>query len=156
MRLALLLSLLLVLPARANDTEDVSQTLDKFHAAAASADFDSYFGLFTADAWFLGTDAAERWSVDEFKQYAKPSFDAGRGWRYDKIERKVMFSEDGKTAWIDEILHNNKLGRCRGTAVLTLTSNGWRVAHYSLTMLIPNDIAVEVGEKTMLIDGAQD
>src|SRR5271168_3840018 len=57
-------------------------TLDDFHAAAAAADEARYFGHFAADGVFLGTDATERWTVDAFRAYAKPHFDAGRGWAY--------------------------------------------------------------------------
>ena len=151
MRFLICLILLLPLAATA-DQGAVSATLDKFHAAAANARFDDYFSLFTDDGWFLGTDASERWSVAEFKQYAKPAFDDGRGWRYDKLERNVMLSADGDLAWFDEILENQKLGRCRGTGVLRLEDGKWRIAHYSLTMLIPNEIAYDVGKKSKAMD----
>ena len=54
--------------------------------------------------------------------------------------------------WFDEILFNEKLGHCRGTGVIQLINNEWKIAHYALTMLIPNEIAAEVGMQTMKVD----
>ena len=38
--------------------------------------------LYAPDAVFIGTDAGERWTIDEFEAYAEPHFSAGRGWTY--------------------------------------------------------------------------
>ena len=77
-------------PAHAGPQEDAaSALLDRFHSAAAKADFDAYFATFTPDGVFLGTDATERWTVAQFKAYAKPHFDKGRGWTYTKVERNI-------------------------------------------------------------------
>ena len=54
--------------------------------------------------------------------------------------------------WFDEILFNEKLGYCRGTGVVKLIDNEWKIAHYSLTMLVPNEIAAEVGSQTIKVD----
>ena len=100
--------------------DDASAVLDRFHLAASKAQFNDYFALFTPDAVFIGTDASERWSVEQFKAYAKPHFDKGRGWTYSKVERHVNVSADGRHASFDELLDNTALGRCRGTGVLRL------------------------------------
>ncbi len=63
-----------------DDANAVEVVLDDFHRAASEADGEAYFGLFAAEGVFLGTDATERWTVDEFRAYAKPHFDRGRGW----------------------------------------------------------------------------
>ena len=52
---------------------------------------------------------------------------------------------DGNIRWFDEVLFNDKLGHCRGTGVVKLINGEWKIAHYALTMLIPNLIAGEVG-----------
>lgn len=123
----------------------VERTLDTLHAAAARADEAAYFGLYTPDAVFLGTDATERWTLDEFKAYAKPHFAAGRGWTYTVSERHVTLGPDGTTAWFDERLQNAKLGECRGSGVLVHGSGDrWRIAQYNLTIPIPNELAEEV------------
>jgi dienelactone hydrolase len=123
------------------DEDAVADLLDAFHAAASRADEEGYFGLFAPEAVFLGTDPAERWTLEQFRAYAAPHFRKGRGWTYVPQERHVVVSSGGGTAWFDEVLENEKYGTCRGTGVALRTAEGWRVAHYSLTFLIPNEAA---------------
>lgn len=122
----------------------VSAVLDALHDAASKAEFDRYFGLYTDDAIFLGTDATERWTLDQFKAYARPSFDAGRGWTYHPVERHVYVSADGRTAWFDETLENAGLGDTRGSGALVREGDTWKVAQYNLTIPIPNAMARDV------------
>jgi len=138
------------------DASQVLPELDKllngFHRAAAESNFDDYFQRFAEDAYFLGTDATERWSVSEFKNYARPAFEQGRGWRYDVLTRNIEHKQGLDIYWFDEILYNEKLGRCRGTGIIVLEAGDWKIAHYSLSMLIPNEIAVAVANETKLKD----
>jgi len=119
--------------------------LDDLHLAASEADEERYFGHFTEGAIFLGTDASERWSVDEFRAYAHPHFAAGKGWTYKATERHLRLSPDGQTAWFDERLHNEKYGEVRGSGVL-IRDGRWRIAQYNLSFPIPNEIALDVIE----------
>jgi hypothetical protein len=130
----------------------INNLLDGFHHAAATADGTDYFDRFAPDGIFMGTDASERWTVAEFKAYAKPSFAQGRGWTYRKLERHIMLDATGQVGWFDEILDNDSLGRCRGTGVVTRHKNGWKLNHYSLTLLIPNSVADDVGALTQSVD----
>jgi hypothetical protein len=125
---------------------DVAAVLDDFHDAAAQADFDRYFGHFAHDGVFLGTDAGERWSVGAFRTYARPHFDAGRGWTYVPRDRHVTIGADGATAWFDELLDNAKYGTCRGSGVLVHGDGAWRIAQYNLTFVVPNEVAKDVVE----------
>ena len=155
-------------------TRSVEETLDLFHKAASEADFDTYFGLFAGGAagddndgasstgdggsghasvvgTFIGTDATERWSVAEFREYARPHFESGRGWTYRprRRQRNVAYhhprhsgnaaaTAGGATpatsavAWFDEILDSEQFGVCRGTGVLVRvdpgTAEGGRLA----------------------------
>ena len=43
---------------------------------------------------------------------------------------------------------HEKLGHCRGTGVVELINGEWKIAHYALTMLVPNSIAADVGAQT--------
>ena len=61
---------------------DVDSVLDDFHHAAAAADEERYFAHFAPEGVFLGTDASERWTVEQFRRYAQPHFDKGDGWHY--------------------------------------------------------------------------
>lgn len=127
-----------------NNTDEVSKVLDHLHRFASTFDAESYFNLFTEDAVFLGTDASERWTLTEMKDWAVPLFNSGKGWTYSSQERHVYLSDDGCTSWFDEILNNDKFGICRGSGVLNKIKMQWKIAQYNLTIPIPNDIALSV------------
>jgi len=136
---------LLALPATAQtDREHIEHTLDQIHVQASKADFDAYFDLYTDNAVFIGTDATERWPIEEFKGYAGPLFAQGRGWTYTVLERHVVLAPGGDVAWFDERLDNNNLGETRGSGVLLRTESGWKVAQYNLTIPIPNELSRQV------------
>src|SRR5690349_10642917 len=59
-------------PAAPPSKEAIAAVLDDWHAAAAHADEDRYFGHLADDAVFLGTDAKERWDKAAFLAYAHP------------------------------------------------------------------------------------
>jgi len=124
----------------------VAAVLDDFHAAASVADEDRYLGHFAADGVFLGTDATERWTVPAFRAFVHPYFAEGRGWTYVATERHVTLAEDGRIAWFDETLENEKYGRVRGTGVLRRVGENWKIVHYSMTFLVPNESAGAVVE----------
>lgn len=143
----------------AADAKDaIAAVLDDFHDAASRADGVRYFGHFAADGVFLGTDAAERWTVPEFREYAEPHFSMGRGWTYVPLDRRVSLAACGTTAWFDERLRNDKYGECRGSGVLVMSEGGggecgggdgggWRIAQYNLTVPIPNDMLADVARR---------
>ena len=124
--------------------------LDGLHKDAHEGNFQAYFARYTKDAVFLGTDKTERWTIDEFKSYAKPAFADGHGWTYTVEERN--WEGAGDMRWFDEILFNEKLGYCRGTGVIQLHNDEWKIAHYALTMLVPNSIAADIGTQTKKAD----
>ena len=132
----------------------IAAALDGFHRAASEADERRYFDLLTEEGVFLGTDATERWTKEEFRAYAEPHFALGRGWTYRAIERHVHVGPDGRTAWFDEKLWNDKYGDCRGTGVLLLVGGEWKIAQYNLTFPVPNEIAGEVVERIKSHTGA--
>lgn len=151
--MSVLLMSILALPIFADEVA-LNNLMEGFHSAASKADFDDYFSRFARDSVFLGTDASERWPLEAFKAYAKPHFDAGRGWTYRTVDRHWRIS--GDIAWFDEQLDNENLGRCRGTGVVIKEDGKWKVAHYSLTLLIPNEIADDVAAmsiQAMATDG---
>ncbi len=121
----------------------IHELIDGLHRNARQAEFEQYFERYIAHATFLGTDASERWSLEEFRAYSKPIFDAGDGWDYRVVERNLYGK--GDVRWFDEILRNQKLGLCRGTGVVIFDGSQWLIAHYALSMLIPNAIAYDVG-----------
>lgn len=138
--LIFVLMLVLCGPAVSDPQEEVGRVLDDFHQAAAQADGPRYFGHFSADAVFLGTDITERWTLSEFQAYASGPFSRGQGWTYIPVTRHVYLARDGQTAWFDETLKNDKYGMTRGSGVLVLEGGQWKVAQYHLTLPVPNEL----------------
>ena len=119
----------------------INTILDDWHLAASEANFERYFMHFTDDsAIFMGTDASERWTVAEFKPWAKPYFDDGKAWDFTPVERHVYLSDNSQTAWFDESLDTPNLGPARGSGVLVRKKETWKIAHYNLSIPIPNAI----------------
>lgn len=133
-----------------SDSDDVlasaQAVIDHMHAAAARADGDAYFSLFTPDARFIGTDATERWTLDAFKAYATPIFARGQGWTYRPHDRVATLApgECRCIVWFDELLDNDSYGLTRGSGVVRLTSTGWKIEQYVLSIPVPNDRAKAV------------
>jgi len=125
----------------------VSATLDAFHQAAARADADRYFAFFAKDAVFIGTDATERWTIEQFHRYADPIMARGQGWLYLPSNRNLAFNARADTAWFDEMLTNESYGLCRGTGVLSLHDGRWLIDQYHLTIPVPNDLAKDFAQK---------
>ena len=145
---------LALLPAMSladNQRAAIDALIDGLHQDAHEGNFQTYFDRYTPDAVFLGTDKSERWTIDQFKVYAEPAFEDGHGWTYSVKERN--WEGEGNTRWFDEVLLNEKLGHCRGTGVVEFIDGEWKIAHYALTMLVPNDIAAEIGAQTQRADG---
>ena len=115
----------------------IGNVLDKWHTAAANADFDAYFDLMTEDAVFIGTDATENWQLEEFKAFSKPYFDKGKAWSFTTLERHIYLNKNKDLAWFDELL-DTQMEICRGSGVMRLTDQGWQVQHYVLSITIPN------------------
>ena len=94
---------------------------------------------FSTTAIYIGTDIAERWTVNEFKNFAKPYFDKGTAWDFKKTRRNItMASFSNNLAWFDEDLET-WMGPCRGSGIAVLTETGWKIQHYVLSVAVPND-----------------
>ena len=139
------------LAAKADPDDDakvaaIGQVLDQLHAAAAKADGKTYFDLFAPDAVFIGTDASERWTMDQFRGYALPLFRQGKGWTYKPRLRHITIARVpcSCVAWFDEILDSAVYGTSRGIGMVTLTPFGWKIEQYALTFPIPNDLTKEM------------
>ena len=134
-------------PGEAADTpeeEAAAAVLDALHGAASRADGATYFDLFTPDATYIGTDVTEHWSIAEFRAYAEPYFNRGRGWTYTPRSRSLTLAplDCRCVVWFDEALDSQSYGTSRGTGVLVRGDDGrWRIALYALTFPIPNALA---------------
>ncbi|WP_025741993.1 nuclear transport factor 2 family protein [Aquimarina pacifica] len=127
------------------DITDITTVVEKWHSAAANADFDTYFNSMTEDAIFIGTDATENWKNDEFKAFCKPYFDKGKAWSFSTLDRNIYVKDKAKLAWFDELL-DTQMGICRGSGVLEKTTVGWKIKHYVLSIAIPNENVKEITE----------
>lgn len=134
-------------PGEAADTpeeEAAGLVLDALHEAASKADGATYFDLFTPDATYIGTDVTEHWSIAEFRAYAEPYFNRGRGWTYTPRSRSLTLAplDCRCVVWFDEALDSQSYGTSRGTGVLVRGEDGrWRIALYALNFPIPNALA---------------
>ena len=124
--------------AQHTEKDKINYVLDSWHMAAANADFDAYFGLMTEDGVFLGTDAMENWQNDEFKSFSIPYFDKGKAWSFTAVQRNIYLGDDTKFAWFDELL-DTQMKICRGSGVLKKVNGQWKIAHYVLSIAVPND-----------------
>ena len=144
MKKAILLFSILLLGSKSfsqntdSDKKKINTTLDSWHKAAANAEFDNYFSFMTSNGVFIGTDATENWQLDAFKAFSKPYFDKGKAWNFTSLQRNIYFDKSQNTAWFDELL-DTQMKICRGSGVLIKEGKNWKIAHYVLSMTIPND-----------------
>lgn len=140
------LALSLAIVLQSTPEAEASAVVDRLHELATAADGPAYFDLFTPDARFVGTDATERWSVEQFRSYAMPYFSQGRGWTYHPRERVVTVLDIPCQciASFDELLDNEAYGVTRGSGVLVRTDGGWKIQQYVLSYAVPNDVAKDV------------
>ena len=124
---------------KSKQVETINQLLNDWHKAATDADLENYFNKMTDDAIYLGTDASERWTKDEFYIFCKPYFDKGKAWDFKAKDRHVYFSENYKTAWFEETL-DTWMGACRGSGILVYQNSECRIKHYNLAVAVPNDV----------------
>lgn len=121
-----------------HEKKDIQIILDTWHRNAAEANFENYFKTFASESVFIGTDASENWTVQEFKEFSKPYFESGKAWNFKPLQRTVFVNANGKSAWFDELL-NTWMGICRGSGVLVFEDRQWKLKHYVLSITIPND-----------------
>lgn len=140
MKKSLLLLLFVATFAHAQNAEkeNINNTLDHWHKAAAEVKFEAYFNAMADDAIYIGTDATENWTKPNFKAWAKPFFDKGTTWNFKALERHIFFDKTGKIAWFDELL-STQMKICRGSGVLVKVGKEWKIQHYVLSMTVPND-----------------
>jgi len=121
-------------------TDAIARLLDEWHLAASRADLEGYLGPMAPGGVFLGTDGAERWTTEEFREFVRPHFERGQGWTYVPSNRHITLAPDGRTAWFDERLESDDYGELRGSGVIVLSADGWRLVQYNMSFVLPNGI----------------
>ncbi len=126
------------------DISGAGQTLDRWHRAAARADFDTYFSLMDDEAVFVGTDSSEVWTKAAFMQFAKPYFERGKAWTFIPLHRNLYSdATHSGIVWFDETL-DTWMGICRGSGVLVRKDDIWLIKHFVLSLTVPNEKITEV------------
>lgn len=130
-------------------TDQLDRTIDNWHLAAATASYDDYFNLMTSDAVFIGTDATENWQLQEFKAFSKPYFDKGKAWSFTSLERHIY--QYNRVIYFDELL-DTQMGICRGSGILKKEDGVYKIAHYVLSIAVPNENVASLTELKKLWD----
>ncbi|PRX57265.1 nuclear transport factor 2 family protein [Flagellimonas meridianipacifica] len=138
----LILVLVLTVPflgiSQDSEKSAIGILLDAWHKAAADADYEGYFSKMTDDGIFIGTDATENWQNEDFRAFSKPYFDRGKAWDFTSVQRNIYIGDSGNIAWFDELL-DTQMELCRGSGVLKKENGQWKIAHYVLSIAVPNE-----------------
>jgi len=122
----------------AAEKSSIDEVMDAWHDDAATGKFEGYFGAMDSLSIFYGTDATENWTKQEFAAFAEPHFDEDGAWKFQAFDRNIYFSDSREVAWFDELL-NTWMGVCIGSGVLEKKDQRWKIKHYVLSVIVPND-----------------
>lgn len=141
-----LIALLFSIPLCAQEVQGkqaINSILDQWHRDAAETNFENFFGAMSPQAIFIGTEAGENWQKKEFMTYAKPHFDKGKAWNFKSLDRNLYLNDAEDMAWFDELL-DTQMKLCRGSGVMQKIDGEWKISHYVLSIVIPNEKVSEV------------
>ncbi|RTL23424.1 MAG: hypothetical protein EKK52_03940 [Burkholderiales bacterium] len=130
----------------ANDAlrQRVAAFLDEWHDDAAHSR-QAYFDKIAPDGVYIGTDKTERWVRDDFKRWAAPYFAKPSAWAFKATKRHIASSEDGRWIWFDEQLET-QMGLCQASGVIRNGKQGLRIAHYQLSLTVPNELVDRISQ----------
>lgn len=134
-----LLCALLSITASAQTDAEINAFMDAWHAAAARADAQLFFGSMAEESVYIGTDDHERWNKKEFMSFAMPYFEKGKAWDFKPYDRHIHVGDGGRVVWFSELL-NTWMGVCRGSGVIVRTNGRWKIKQYHLSVTVPNEI----------------
>ncbi len=120
----------------------VNTFIEEWHGNAANADL-AYFDKISEDGIYIGTDATELWTKDEFVVWSEKYFERGKAWTFTTIERNIYFLDNNNFIWFDELL-NTGMGVCRASGIIKNEEDKFEILHYHLSITIPNESIEEV------------
>ncbi len=126
-----------IIPQAGNS--EIDSLLNRWHRAAAEGNYTDFFNIIDENGEYPGTEAYERWRKPEFMVWAKPFFDSGKAWDFKPLKRNIRLNTDGEFAWFDEYL-DTWMGVCTASGVLIKKETGWLIAHYHLSVTVPNSL----------------
>ena len=125
--------------AQEKKVDEINAFIDQWHLDAANVDREAYFGKIDDEGIYIGTDATEIWTKQEFYDWAEPQFtNGGKAWDFKAIDRNVYPGKKSKYAWFDELLAFSG-GTLRGSGVVVKRKDGWKILHYVLSLPVPNE-----------------
>ena len=127
--------------SESHQIETIDQLISNWHQSAANANIDVYMNLMDSSFIYVGTDATEKWNKKEFTTFCKPYFDQKKTWDFKSLDRTIGI--DQNTAWFYEVLKTH-MGTCRGSGILILKNQQWKLKQYVLSLAIPNENMNEV------------
>jgi ketosteroid isomerase-like protein len=131
--------------------EEVKEVLEDFRLAKAELDAERFYAHLADDAMVLGTDAPERWTVEELRALMGPWFERETGWMTSATAQHVIVDEGGRLAWFDEVLESEAYGTMRSSGVLRREGDAWKIVQYNTVFLVPNELALEYIEKAKAV-----
>lgn len=134
---------------------EAEEMLNAWHKAASTGSFDQYFAHFEdSSSIFMGTDRTERWTRDEFAEWSRPHFADGKAWEFHSFNRFINLDEDMNMAWFDEEIKNSRNYNLRGSGVLKYKDGNWKIAHYVLSIPVPNSLYDELMQEIQIHESA--
>ena len=127
--------------------QQIDLFMNSWHQAASDSNFEAYFNKIDSKGVFIGTDASENWSKQEFETYSKPHFAKGAAWNFKMLERNIYVDESKDVIWFDELL-DTWMGICRGSGVIIVENSEFKIKHYVLSLAIPNEDIQKVIDAT--------
>jgi hypothetical protein len=134
------------------EVQAVKAALRGLHQAGADADAERLFGCFDPDAIIFGTDKSERFTLEEYRNFAGPYLAQGHGWTSVPTEQNVYVSDDGNFAWFDERLDKPGFQELRGTGVMRKVDGSWKVLQMNTAFTVPNELAGPLAEMARELD----
>ena len=123
--------------------DTIHKLINQWHQNAANSNLEAYIDFMDSTCIYVGTDATEKWTKDEFEIFCKPYFDKKKTWDFKSIDRTLTLDQNQSTAWFYEILQTH-MGTCRGSGVLKYKNQQWKLQQYILSLAIPNEDMNEV------------
>lgn len=117
--------------------------MNKWHSNAKNFNYKEYFDALSNDAFFIGTDATERWTKKEFSTFCKPLFDKKKTWNFKTLERNIYSNKDQSVIWFNELV-DSWMGICRGSGVIEVQNKQYKIKQYIISVTIPNDNIKEI------------
>ena len=143
----LLAALAVFAPAKASPQAEAEAVLDSLHRYASEAALEPYLSLFTEDGVFSVRTAASAGPWPSSPPTSRLALRPVRGGPTTPRSATWISARTGPWLGLTRWWWARAWGRAGERGVLRKTADGWRIAQYSLTLLVPNDLAQSVVDR---------